>query len=147
MDKLRNGLRLTKICSPSYTTKVVPLKVKPSRTGEFSPARLAFRRERRHPLIPCLPAEGGEVEQGRKQLQDRAEEQVRRNSKRGKHVKKPIPTSTSWPTSTSTPALTTTPLMLDMESLINAVAHRPGSTMTAPSRPKDHHHQQLISLN
>ena len=61
----------------------------PSRTGEFSPARLAFRRERRHPLIPCLPAQGGEVEQGRQQLQDKADEQARRNSKKGKHVKKP----------------------------------------------------------
>ena len=61
----------------------------PSRPGEFSPARLAFPRERRHPLMPCLPAEGGEIEKGRQQLQDKADEQVRRNSKKGKHIKKP----------------------------------------------------------
>ena len=61
----------------------------PSKTGELSPARLAFRRERRHPLIPALPAQGGEIEQGRQQQQDKEEEQVRRNSKKGKHVKKP----------------------------------------------------------
>ena len=53
----------------------------PSRPGEFSPARLAFRRERRHPLMPCLTAQGGE-EKGRQQLQDKAGEQVRRNSKK-----------------------------------------------------------------
>ena len=46
----------------------------PSRPGEFSPARLAFRRERRHPLMPCLPA--GEIEKGRQQLQEKADEQV-----------------------------------------------------------------------
>ena len=61
----------------------------PSKTAELSPARLAFRRERRHPLIPALPAQGGEIEQGRQQQQDKEEEQVRRNSKKGKHVKKP----------------------------------------------------------
>merc|ERR1711994_1170197 len=61
----------------------------PSKTGEFSPSRLAFRRERRHPLIPAIPVEGGEIEQGRKQQEDKEKEQVRRNSKRGKNVKKP----------------------------------------------------------
>merc|ERR1712047_113522 len=53
----------------------------------FSPSRLAFRRERRHPLIPAIPDQGGEIEQGRKQQEEK--EQVRRNSKRGKNVKKP----------------------------------------------------------
>merc|ERR1712047_200291 len=55
----------------------------------FSPSRLAFRRERRHPLIPAIPVEGGEIEQGRKQQEDKEKEQVRRNLKRGKNVKKP----------------------------------------------------------
>merc|ERR1711994_470384 len=45
--------------------------------------------ERRHPLIPALPDQGGEIEQGRKQQEDKEKEQVRRNSKRGKNVKKP----------------------------------------------------------
>ena len=40
------------------------LNLMPSKPGEFSPSRIAFRRERRHPLIPALPAEGGEIEQG-----------------------------------------------------------------------------------
>ena len=61
----------------------------PSKTGEFSPSRLSFRRERRHPLIPAIPDQGGEIEQGRKQQEDKEKEQVRRNSKRGKNVKKP----------------------------------------------------------
>ena len=61
----------------------------PSKPGQFSPARLAFRRERRHPLMPCLPAEGGEIEKGREQMEEKDREQVRRNSKKGKHVKKP----------------------------------------------------------
>ena len=47
----------------------------PSKPGEFSPSRIAFRRERRHPLIPALPAEGGEIEQGHKQQEDKEREQ------------------------------------------------------------------------
>ena len=61
----------------------------PSRPGLLSPARIAFRRERRHPLMPCIPTEGDEVARGRTQFDQKLEEQVRRNSKRAKNVKKP----------------------------------------------------------
>ena len=61
----------------------------PSRPGLLSPARIAFRRERRHPLMPCIPSEGDEVARGRTQFDQKLEEQVRRNSKRAKNVKKP----------------------------------------------------------
>ena len=42
------------------------------RPGQFSPARLAFRRERRHPLMPCIPAEGGEAKKWKEQMQEKA---------------------------------------------------------------------------
>ena len=42
------------------------------RPGQFSPARLAFRRERRHPLMPCIPAEGGEAKKRKEQMQEKA---------------------------------------------------------------------------
>ena len=58
----------------------------PSKPGQFSPARLAFRQERRHPLMPCIPTEGGEAEKGRQQLHEKAEEQVRRNTKKNKFI-------------------------------------------------------------
>ena len=86
---------LTKLHAEGRTTEADArstwelLNQMPSKPGEFSPARLAFRRERRHPLIPALPDQGGEIEQGRKQQEDKEKEQVRRNSKRGKNVKKP----------------------------------------------------------
>ena len=48
----------------------------------------------------------------------------------------PTLTSNPWPTPTSTPALTSTPLMLDMEKLISAVAHQPGSTTPTPIQAK-----------
>ena len=88
---------LTKLYAEGRTTEADArstwelLNQMPSKPGEFSPARIAFRRERRHPLIPALPAEGGEIEQGRKQQEDKEREQVRRNSKKGKNVKKPPP--------------------------------------------------------
>ena len=88
---------LTKLYAEGRTTEADArstwelLNQMPSKPGEFSPARIAFRRERRHPLIPALPDEGGEIEQGRKQQEDKEKEQVRRNSKRGKNVKKPPP--------------------------------------------------------
>merc|ERR1711884_856284 len=88
---------LTKLFSEGRTTEADArstwelLNLMPSKPGEFSPARIAFRRERRHPLIPALPAEGGEIEQGHKQQEDKEREQVRRNSKKGKNVKKPPP--------------------------------------------------------
>ena len=90
---------LTKLHAEGHTTEGEArstwelMNQMPSRAGEFSPARLAFRRERRHPLIPALPAQGGEIEQGRKQQEDKEREQVRRNSKRGKNVKKPPPSN------------------------------------------------------
>ena len=64
---------LTKLHAEGRTTEADArstwelLNQMPSKTGEFSPSRLAFRRERRHPLIPAIPVEGGEIEQGRKQ--------------------------------------------------------------------------------
>jgi len=88
---------LTKLFSEGRTTEADArstwelLNLMPSKPGEFSPSRIAFRRERRHPLIPALPAEGGEIEQGHKQQEDKEREQVRRNSKKGKNVKKPPP--------------------------------------------------------
>ena len=60
----------------------------PSRPGEFSPARIAFRRERRHPLMPCIPAEGDETERGRQQFDKKLTDQVKKNSRRSKNVKK-----------------------------------------------------------
>merc|ERR1712047_158503 len=86
---------LTKLHAEGRTTEADArstwelLNQMPSKPGEFSLARLAFRRERRHPLIPAIPDQGGEIEQGRKQQEDKEKEQVRRNSKRGKNVKKP----------------------------------------------------------
>ena len=96
---------LTKLFSEGRTTEADArstwelLNLMPSKPGEFSPARIAFRRERRHPLIPAIPAEGGEIEQGRKQQEDKEREQVRRNSKRGKNVKKnpTLPTGSTSP--------------------------------------------------
>ena len=88
---------LTKLYAEGRTTEADArstwelLNQMPSKPGEFSPARLAFRRERRHPMIPALPDQGGEIEQGRKQQEEKEKEQVRRNSKRGKNVKKPPP--------------------------------------------------------
>ena len=61
----------------------------PSRPGQFSPARIAFRRERRHPLMPCIPADGGEAEKGKQQFQHKLDEQVKRNSRMPKNIKKP----------------------------------------------------------
>ena len=61
----------------------------PSRPGELSPARIAFRRERRHPLMPCIPAEGGdEAERGRQQFDKKLSDQVKKNSRKSKNVKK-----------------------------------------------------------
>ena len=39
--------------------------------------------------MPCIPTEGDEVARGRNQFDQKLEEQVRRNSKRAKNVKKP----------------------------------------------------------
>ena len=39
--------------------------------------------------MPCIPADGGETEKGRQQFQLKLDEQVRRNSKMSKNVKKP----------------------------------------------------------
>ncbi len=47
----------------------------PSRAGELSPARLAFRRERRNPLMPILPQAGGEEEtKGGKRQEERTDQ-------------------------------------------------------------------------
>ena len=61
----------------------------PSKTGQLSPARLAFRRERRHPNIPAIPTSGGEKEQGEKQKQEKRKKQEAINKKRSTRVKKP----------------------------------------------------------
>ena len=65
----------------------------PSKPGVLSPARIAFRRERRHPLMPCIPAkldsEETEGERGREQFDLKLQEQVRRNHRRARNVKKP----------------------------------------------------------
>ena len=65
----------------------------PSKPGSLSPARIAFRRERRHPLMPCIPPETEPEETestyGREQFHQKLADQVKRNSKRAKNVKKP----------------------------------------------------------
>ena len=61
----------------------------PSKRGELSPARLAFRRERRHPSIPAIQASGGEKEQAEKQKKEKKKKQEAVNQKRSKRVKKP----------------------------------------------------------
>ena len=61
----------------------------PSRPGELSPARLAFRRERRNPLMPILPQEGGEEEQGQKQKQEKDKRRDQANARITKRTKKP----------------------------------------------------------
>ena len=61
----------------------------PSKRGELSPARLAFRRERRHPSIPAIQTSGGEKEQAEKQKREKKKKQEAVNQKRSKRVKKP----------------------------------------------------------
>ena len=63
----------------------------PSKPGEFSPARLAFNRERRHPLAPMIQRSGGEDIQGQKQKMERRKRQEQANARKSKRVKKPEP--------------------------------------------------------
>ena len=61
----------------------------PSRAGELSPARLAFRRERRNPLMPILPQEGEEEERGKKQKEEKDKRREQANARITKRTKKP----------------------------------------------------------
>ena len=61
----------------------------PSRTGELSPARLAFRRERRNPSMPILPQAGGEEERGKKQKEEKDKRREQTNARMTKRTKKP----------------------------------------------------------
>ena len=63
----------------------------PSKPGEFSPARLAFYRERRHPLVPMIQRAGGEDIQGQKQKMEKRKRQEQANARKSKRVKKPEP--------------------------------------------------------
>ena len=61
----------------------------PSKTGELSPARFAFRRERQNPALPILPQSGGEIEQREKQKQDKDKRRDQLNARKSKRVRKP----------------------------------------------------------